>query len=634
MEDLGVVLDAGKQVGTGTGSKDGDILEGVDTDLLVGAHGSALVDSVGVRDGVGLVDLVVVVGGGADNGRDTGAVDVDLEILAVGWEASSAGSQGVADVPVVGEAITVGIDVRGPARVLIGTDRVLLLLLLRVGERVEVLGVNRAVDIEGVSVISGDEDQGVLVELVALEPLLGLADGVVQLQKISEGAVVVERVHHLVDRGGLSHHEPTLLAVALVQDFKTLEDHLVEVGLVEGGLTVTGGIGRVLLEVLLVDVAVHPDIHVSGVEDSEEGVLALVAQESVTVVDDLVAALLGVSGVVVGAVEGLASSLGVEVLSTTSEDDISDDGVGTVNHLINNGGLLVTVAGVGVDGSGGGILDLGSGNDTDTSGTTVLLGAAAQQLGDELLLGVIEGVDGGIGVDTQGTSRGLVASVVGGGRVGRVGDQGIQGMGHDVTENGELVHVHVLSVLSAGVGLGDQTGSGDHGGGHTITNEKDDVLSLALLDGVDGPDGLSLLAVVVLKYDLVGTGLVDLDMAPGGRGDVDIGGGVLVTVHELPVGGGILVVGKVPGLLGVGLDLGPLGEVDSLGAVLVVLVGTLELLDSQGVVGVGLGIILGVDLDADIEMGTSEELSAKRGRSERINNPAVSEFCFPISIVF
>lgn len=64
------------------------------------------------------------------DGGDTSTIDVDLEVLVVGRETSSAGSQGIADIPFIREAVAVGVDVGRPARVLVDSDRVLLFDLL------------------------------------------------------------------------------------------------------------------------------------------------------------------------------------------------------------------------------------------------------------------------------------------------------------------------------------------------------------------------------------------------------------------------------------------------------------------------------------------------------------------------
>lgn len=120
-----------------------------------------------------------------------------------------------------------------------------------------------------------------------------------------------------------------------------------------------------------------------------------------------------------------------------------------------------------------------------------------------------------------------MARVVGRGRVGRIGDQGIDRVGHDMAQHRELVHMHPLLIQTGDVGLGDQTGGRDHGSRHTIANEQDNILGLALLgDGIDIPNQLGSLLIarsliLVLEEDFIGTGFTELDVAPGGRGDID-----------------------------------------------------------------------------------------------------------------
>jgi hypothetical protein len=138
--------------------------------------------------------------------------------------------------------------------------------------------------------------------------------------------------------------------------------------------------------------------------------------------------------------------------------------------------------------------------------------------------------------------------------------------------------MHPLLVQTGNMGLGDHTGGRDHGSRHTVTDKQDDILGLALLGSrIDIPDQLRGLLgagglVLVFEEDLVGSRLAKLDVAPGGRGDVDGCGGVLVAGLALPVGGCVLEVRKVPGLGGVRLDLCELCEVDRLGRRLVAVV--------------------------------------------------------------
>lgn len=111
VEDLGVVVNTSKELRSGARGKEGYILEGVDTDGIADTQSTGLVDSVGCVLRVCYVDLEVVVRVTLGNGGDTGTIDIDLEVLAVGRKTGGTGGQGITDVPIVGEAITVGIDV-------------------------------------------------------------------------------------------------------------------------------------------------------------------------------------------------------------------------------------------------------------------------------------------------------------------------------------------------------------------------------------------------------------------------------------------------------------------------------------------------------------------------------------------
>lgn len=121
VEDLRVVHDTRKELRAGSGGKDGHILQRVDTDRLGHGQGADLVNSmniiIGVTDKLGIMVVRVTVG----HGRDTLSIDVDLEIFTVSGEGSCAGSQGVADVPFIRETVAIGIDIRGPARLLVST---------------------------------------------------------------------------------------------------------------------------------------------------------------------------------------------------------------------------------------------------------------------------------------------------------------------------------------------------------------------------------------------------------------------------------------------------------------------------------------------------------------------------------
>jgi hypothetical protein len=111
VEDLSVIVDTSKEFRSGTRGKEGNILEGVDTDGIGDTNRTRLVDSVGGILRVWLVDLEVMVRVTMSDGGFTGTIDIDLEVLTVGRETGGTGGQGITDVPFVGEAVTVGVDV-------------------------------------------------------------------------------------------------------------------------------------------------------------------------------------------------------------------------------------------------------------------------------------------------------------------------------------------------------------------------------------------------------------------------------------------------------------------------------------------------------------------------------------------
>lgn len=154
--------------------------------------------------------------------------------------------------------------------------------------RVQVLCVHAAGDVEAVAVVGRHEDEGLLV--VAQLPELGHGgfDGVVEFEEVAQGAVVVERVHLLVDGRGLGHEEEAFLTVARAEDVDGLEGHFLQAGHVGG--VAAAAVGAVLLvQVLLVDVAVEPDGQVGGREDADRlRVVGRVAEGGV-VLDDVVA---------------------------------------------------------------------------------------------------------------------------------------------------------------------------------------------------------------------------------------------------------------------------------------------------------------------------------------------------------
>lgn len=220
-----------------------------------------------------------------------------------------------------------------------------------------------------------------------------------------------------------------------------------------------------------------------------------------------------------------------------------------------------------------------------------------------------------------------MAAVESGSGVCRVGNVGVDGVGHLVADDGELVKLELGLVLPVDALVSEKTSGSDlegvgqplvaqwlgrekvayHVGGHAITNEEDDILSLALLGKVtDKPLGSCLLSVVVVKGDSVLAGLIEGNLAVGFGGDVDDRGRLGVLGEE------VLVPGKLPGLyLGL-LDVEGLSKVAGLLALLGN--GDGELLVGLAVVS-GLGAVDGsVDLDTEVEELTRKEVALVRGQ--------------------
>ena len=107
-------------------------------------------------------------------------------------------------------------------------------------------------------------------------------------------------------------------------------------------------------------------------------------------------------------------------------------------------------------------------------------------------------------------------------------------MGHLVTEHGELVHGHCGLVLSVDALVTDQACGRDHVGGHTISNEEDDVLGLALFSKVaNKPSSLGLAAVVVIEGGSVLAGLVESNTAVCLSCDIDEAGILCIASEEV-----------------------------------------------------------------------------------------------------
>ena len=127
-----------------------------------------------------------------------------------------------------------------------------------------------------------------------------------------------------------------------------------------------------------------------------------------------------------------------------------------------------------------------------------------------------------------------MTGVQGRSRVGGISDKGIQGVGHLVAKDRELVHGHPGLVFPVDRLVGDQAGSRDHVGGHAIGDEEDNVLRLGALRRVaDNPVGGGGGAIVVGQHGLVLARTVEGDATVGLGGDLDERGFLRVLCKEI-----------------------------------------------------------------------------------------------------
>ena len=522
-EDVDGAVDTAKELLARTKSEDRDIGQGVDALVLIGRKGSVdqeAADSILVACVHGLVATFFR--------RGTRAVLVDLVVLTVIREGNGTGVKGVARVPAgrevntlrVTESIGTSNSVLRQTRVLVDADSTALVTVVLLF--LEINSVDSTGDIETVTVVSSDNDKRVFERTELLELLNGGADSVVKLKELTEGAVVVKSVHLLVNAGGLGHQEPTFVATTAVEDVNGLESHVLEAGQILGVTAGSIGVVGLLLEVRLVDVTVQPSGQVGNREKTKSTVLVgggfkrgLVQAKAVT--------LFGEQLVVIA--RGILA--GEEVLSTGTEKNIRavEISPGVVSDALeesaDNVVIFTAKTGVGSKSTGGGISKESCGNNTNTS-IGVL---AAEDLGNELELGVIKGILRRVRIDTEGVDSGLVASVQSSCGVGRVGDERIHGVGHLVAQDRELVHLQLGLVLSIDALVCNQTSSSDHVGGHSVTDEEDDVLSATLLGNItDEPVGNGLLLAVVGQDSLILAWLVERKVSVGLGGNVDKGG--------------------------------------------------------------------------------------------------------------
>ena len=216
-----------------------------------------------------------------------------------------------------------------------------------------------------VAVVGRNNDKRLLELTESLELGDGGTDGVIKLEEIAKGTVVVQNVHLLVDGGGLGHEEEALVATTGVEDIDGLESHLLQAWEVGGGRLDTGGVVVEVLEVVAEDVTVDPDGEVRRAEDAE-GLGAVGGRKESRLVQADAVALLGEFLVVILA--EIRTGARDELLGTTAKVGIGAVHLGpgrvseAVEGLLDERTVGITRPGVGGQGDGGGVSDEGSGD--------------------------------------------------------------------------------------------------------------------------------------------------------------------------------------------------------------------------------------------------------------------------------
>ena len=329
VKHVDVAVHAPEELAARPGREDGHVGQRVHALVGVGRQGAVDDESPAA---VGRVHVVVVVLGlprevGSGPARAALAHAVVLAAVRV---RADAGEERVARVPVCGEVRAVAVrEVRvvGP-----GVVRDLVLreaglpvrpdgrtLRAIIALRSQIHGVHASHDIKALAVVGGDEHESVLELVRGLEELHRGLDGVVELEKLAQGTIVVQDVHHLVDRGSLRHHEEALITAPRRENLQSLDGHLFESGLVRSvaPLSVRGIL--VALEILRVYVAVKPLGHVALREDAQSFVSVGRTQER-RLVESYTVTLFAERLVVVLSFEG--SLVGKELLRSSAEQNV------------------------------------------------------------------------------------------------------------------------------------------------------------------------------------------------------------------------------------------------------------------------------------------------------------------------
>ena len=163
-------------------------------------------------------------------------------------------------------------------------------------------------------------------------------------------------------------------------------------------------------------------------------------------------------------------------------------------------------------GCGGGVLDLGIGDDADRH---VL--SALRQAGDGLDPGIVERVGRTIGIDPHGIDRRFVAGGVSAGGIRRVGDDRIAAGRRDQGHVRHVVDGELPERLPLRNAPGEQARRDTVRGRHAVADEQDDILRLARPRIVHVPAKFAGLGSV-RDADVVDAGVPERNVAQEQRG--------------------------------------------------------------------------------------------------------------------
>ena len=412
VENINVVVSAAEDVLARAHGVNSHVGKGMNTLAFIG--GDSAVDNEAtdavLRVGIVVSDRIIRV----CCRRQTRTVLADPEVLPVVRVGSKSLGERISRVPVDGEvstgAVAHAVDgrgVHGEAGFLVRADGPAPLTVGFLFGHVPRVCI--PVDIESVAVVGGDKDEGFVQDVQVVEPGNGGTYGVVKLEKVAKGTIVVHGVHLFINGGGLGHEEEAVVGAASGEDVDSLEGHLLQARQVEGGLKAPQGMVLKVTEIVSEDIAVEPGGQVALGKYSEDALLRRRCFEGRLVLSDLVA-LVGKFGIVVLALVGCW--VGEELLGTSTKVRLGATlgGPGVIGHPVeshvNEGPILAPEPGVARQGDWGSIGDECGGHSTPNTAPDT-----RKQLDDRFHLGIIKRIRGRICVNAKSIDGALVASV-------------------------------------------------------------------------------------------------------------------------------------------------------------------------------------------------------------------------------